>query len=295
MNDTGEMSGIGALSPKSSIGRTDTFVRTVIEGHSGYNEIPPGYKGPVWLEITPLSFNVGIRAGLSLIQGRFKHEAMRSLSRDELIDLHRREGIAFDQQGSPLEYNKLDIRGDGLFFFHIDLKREIVGFRARKHVLDHRHIDLTRKEVYDPADFWEPIYRPAGGELVLEKEDFFLLATQERIRIPSSCCAQMLPENESNGEMRAHYAGFFDPQFGGDNGTTGVLEVRARDVAPRIVHGQPVCAMQFEPLLELPDKVYGGDAGSNYIGSGPSISKHFSNRYEAWTKAYWKDVIDRAP
>jgi len=78
--------------------------------------------------------------------------------------------------------------------------------------------------------------------------------------------------------MRPHYAGFFDNGFGGKKGTTGVLEVRANLVPFRLVHGQPICRMDFEQTREIPEKLYQG----NYLGDGPSLSKHFKNRTEVW-------------
>jgi dCTP deaminase len=111
---------------------------------------------------------------------------------------------------------------------------------------------------------------------------FYLLATKERTRIPPTVCGQVTSFKITTGEIRPHYAGFFDPGFGGRNGTNGVLEVRARDVPFEIADGAPICSMKFERMLEVPDKLYGTGIKSSYPGSGPSLSKHFNSRYEAW-------------
>jgi hypothetical protein len=41
--------------------------------------------------------------------------------------------------------------------------------------------------------------------------------------------------------------------------------------------------MRFEKLDADADLLYEG----NYTHAGPSLSKHFTDRTEAWTTAYW--------
>jgi 2'-deoxycytidine 5'-triphosphate deaminase (DCD) len=40
-----------------------------------------------------------------------------------------------------------------------------------------------------------------------------MLAPAERVSIPPSYAAEMLPYDPTAGELRTHYAGFFDPGF----------------------------------------------------------------------------------
>ena len=58
----------------------------------------------------------------------------------------------------------------------------------------------------------------------------------------------MVPFEAGSGELRTHYAGFFDPGFGygraGElKGTKAVLEVRAHDVPFMITDGQKICKL----------------------------------------------------
>jgi dCTP deaminase len=81
------------------------------------------------------------------------------------------------------------------------------------------------------------------------------------------------------GELRTHYAGFFDPGFGygaGDlQGTPIVLEVRAHDV-PFLIHdGQTFFKVFFERMQQRPEKVYGEGLGSSYQFQGLTLSKQF--------------------
>jgi dCTP deaminase len=118
---------------------------------------------------------------------------------------------------------------------------------------------------------------------VLEPEVFYLLLSAEGVRIPPSYAAEMLAYDPTAGELRTHYAGFFDPGFGYSRagepgGSRAALEVRARDVSFMVEHGQPVCKLAFERMTEEPDVLYGTDVGSNYQGQQTMLSKHFLGR-----------------
>ena len=268
-----------AFSPKSSTGRPDVFTRVICDNHSQFDTTPAGYQGPLYLEVTPLSFHVLVKAGLTLVQGRLKSVKSRPLGEKELRRLHGEGGIVFDLKGKRFAQKDLRIEKDR-FYFHINLASDIVGFRARPAI---KPLDMTRSDNHKPEDFWEPIRRPKSGSLELQPDEFMLLGTMERVRIPPEVCGEILPFEMKTGEFRPHYAGFFDNGFGGAHGTTGVLEVRGLTLPFRLVHGQPLCAMVFEKTFELPSKLYEG----HYKTSGPSLSKHFKDRYDAWNKKHW--------
>lgn len=270
------------FSPKSSTGRIDAFARVLTDRFSHYDITERGYHGPLWLEVTPLSFDIGIKEGLSLVQGRIKTDQTKQLSSREISELQSEKGILCGRDGGALSQKDIHIRDDELYY-HVDLDRPVVGFVAKTNVS--MAIDLTQSgdkaALHDPKDFWVPIERPRTGKLVLIPGSFYLLATKERTRIPGTVCGQVTSFKITTGEIRPHYAGFFDPGFGGKGGTNGVLEVRARDVPFEISDGSPICSMKFEQMLEQPEHLYGA-GGSNYTGSGPSLSKHFNRRYESW-------------
>jgi dCTP deaminase len=90
----------------------------------------------------------------------------------------------------------------------------------------------------------------------------------------------MTAYDPTSGELRTHYAGFFDPGFGYDaasnlKGSRAALEVRAHDVPFMIEHGQQVCKLTFERMICPPTKLYGRDIGSNYQGQLDTLGKHF--------------------
>ena len=168
---------------------------------------------------------------------------------------------------------------DGLFL-GLDLKgprERVVGFRAKRH--SHR-VDMTKIRHYDWRDYWEPVYPEEGGRIVLDPEVFYLLLSAEGVCVPPEYAAEMMAYDPTAGELRTHYAGFFDPGFGYDAhgsrpGSRAALEVRARDVPFMVEDGQPICKLAFERMTERPEKLYGEDVGSNYQGQETMLSKHF--------------------
>lgn len=259
------------FSPKSSTGRMDVFVRVISDGMQHYDVVRPGYKGKIYLEVVPLSFSVGIAPSLELVQFRIRvQDKNRFLCSNELRLLHSKHGLIYSNDGEIISVDDVKIHNSGLYF-HVDLKRDIVGFQAKYNPID--RVDLFKVGHHNSEDFWIPIHSK-NGEIILNPGDFYLLASKEKVKIPSECAAEIDIYDTSIGEVRSHYAGFFDPGFGGKFGTNVVLEVRARDVPFRLYDGQPICKMNFEMTTEVPEKIY-GQTENNYTGSGPSVSKHF--------------------
>jgi dCTP deaminase len=87
-----------------------------------------------------------------------------------------------------------------------------------------------------------------------------------------------------SGEVRTHYAGFFDSGFGYSGSASPtetaagvVLEVRSRDVPFLIEDGQPIFRINLLRCTEVPDALYGSRAGSNYQGQRDvRLSRQFS-------------------
>ena len=156
----------------------------------------------------------------------------------------------------------------------------MVGYKARRHT---DVIDVDLIDHYDPREFWEPVYphRGAAGPdgIVLDPNDFYILASREAVVVPPDHAAEMIPYDAFVGEFRVHYAGFFDPGFGSaeaeGSGSRAVLEVRSHEVPFLIEHGQVVGRMLYEPLIARPDRLYGGAIGSSYQRQGLALSKHF--------------------
>ena len=265
--------------PKSSIGRLDVFARVITDQGSEFDRIREGYRGPLYAEISPRSFSVLARTGSRLVQLRIRRGS--PIFRDTALRrLHAEVGLVeAPGDGSP---NAETIR-NGLAFT-VDVSGEaadgIIGWKARRHT---GVVDVDRIDYYDPLDFFEPVRVPRGGKgmqgVVLDPNDFYILATREAVVVPPDHAAEMVPYDALVGEFRVHFAGFFDPGFGsaeaGGTGSRGVLEVRSHEVPFLIEHGQIVGRLIYEPLIARPDRLYGRDIQSSYQGQGLALSKHF--------------------
>ena len=273
----------GRANPKSSTGRLDIFTRLITDLNAGFDEIPHGYQGPLYLEIVPRSFTIRVQTGLALNQLRLL-TGRPTVSDPQLRALHRSAKLLYHNDDDLADARPLatqDIRVDHGLFLGIDLRgsgagRESVGYRAKKnsHV-----VDLSKIGHYSALDFWEPIYRQPNNTLLLEPEEFYILASHERIKVPAGYAAEMVAYEAAFGELRTHYAGFFDPGFGaGDGprkGTQVVLEVRPHDVPFLIRDGQTFFKVVYENMLDLPEHLYGASIGSSYHQQGLTLSKHF--------------------
>jgi dCTP deaminase len=264
----------GTANPKSSTGRLDVFTRLLPDYAEEFEEVKKGYKGQLFLEISPRTFSVRVYKGLALNQLRLRRGDPPP-SDTALGNLDRAEGLVYDDADTQ---KAATIRG-GLWV-SIDLagaEGEIIGYRAKHHT---PLIDLAKIGHYDPAEYWEPIRRNEAGTLILNPGEFYILASKERVRVPASHAAEMAPYDTSVGEFRIHYAGFFDPGFGygaaGEiAGTRAVLEVRSHEVPFLVEDGQIVGKLVYERLTEAPEKLYGVGLGSSYQRQGLALSKHF--------------------
>jgi dCTP deaminase len=152
----------------------------------------------------------------------------------------------------------------------------LVGYRAKRHT---GLIDVERRAGYDLAEFWEPMAARPDRSLILDPDEFYILASKEAVQVPPDYAAEMVPFDPLVGEFRVHYAGFFDPGFGyagaGGRGARAVLEVRSREVPFILEHGQIVGRLVYERMLGRPKTLYGMGIGSNYQAQGLKLSKHF--------------------
>jgi dCTP deaminase len=257
-----------AANPKSSTGRLDVFTRVITDFSTEFDHVAPGYKGHLYLEISPRTFPILVRPGSRLAQMRFRR-GTPTFSDQELKRLH---------EEFRLVDGEADIDGGIALTVNLQPEKEtgLIGFRAKRHS---GVIDVDRVGAYDVLDFWDPLPARAHTGLILDPDEFYILASQEAIHIPATHAAEMMPFNRLVGEFRVHYAGFFDPGFGsreaGGQGSRAVLEVRSHDVPFILEHGQIIGRLVYERLTDRPAALYGAGLGSNYQRQGLKLSKHF--------------------
>jgi len=232
--------------------------------------------------VVPRSFAVRVEQRLSLNQLRLATGDPRVGDAD-LLRIHEEFPLLYiDQHALPSADLSIS---DGLFL-SVDLSgphNRIVGYRAKK---NSNRLDMARLHHYRWRDYWEPVMPEPRGRIVLDPEVFYLLISAEGVCVPPRYAAEMMAYDPTAGELRTHYAGFFDPGFGYDAtgrrfGSRAALEVRARDVPFMVEHRQPICKLAFEHMLDIPDRLYGADVRSNYQGQETMLSKHFAEQTAA--------------
>lgn len=266
---------------KSSSGRINLQTRLIVNGSPGFDQIPHGYEGELWLEIIPKSFPVKLSYGERLNQMRF-FASHSQLSREEYDQYHAQHGFLRDNVAGSLDLPPM-ITHPGITMT-LDLSsEEIIGYKCTPTTT--KVLDYSRRD-HDPLEFFEPIYRPEDGQFIMKRDEFYILATKEALRVPVDFAAEMMSYDIGKGEFRSHYAGFIDPGWGcgqhapiSDVGTL-VLEVFTHDQDFVLRDGQPICTMVYEKT-SAPAEISYGDASltSNYYRqSGPRLSKHFKQK-----------------
>lgn len=273
--------------PKSTTGRLDVFTRLVTEYGQTFDEVRAGYHGPLFLEVVPRSFAIRVRAGDSLAQIRLQC-GDPLLSQAETIDLVDREAILLGHDLGTLRSSNVTKPPAHGLVLSISLSRKhetvrrtesTVGYQARKNTSP---IDLRAIGKASIRNYWDRIYDDSKP-VILEPDEFYIFASKELVRLPPEYCAEMVPFDAGSGEVRTHYAGFFDSGFGysskrppGLSAAAVVLEVRSRDVPFLIEDGQSLFRVNLLRCTEPPDMLYGTELGSNYQSQRLRLSKHFT-------------------
>ncbi len=259
-----------ATNPKSSTGRLDVFTRVIADGVAAFDQIPTGYRGPLYAEICPQTFPIVVRCGSRLSQIRFRvgdpredDAGLRNLQAKETLVSGGNSDI---DSGIALSVDLSPANADGL-----------IGYRARKHT---GVVDMDKSASCRIADYWDPIHLSGDARrLILDPDQFYILASKEAVSIPPTHAAELMPLNPLVGEFRVHYAGFMDPGFGhaaaGGAGARVVLEVRSHTVPFILEDGQIIGRLVYERMSEVPATLYGADMRSNYQGQSLKLSKHF--------------------
>ena len=276
----------GIANPKSSTGRLDVFTRLIVDGAQEFEDVPAGYKGPLYAEISPRTFSILVRTGSRLNQLRIRRGYSFATDKEMEI-LQEHVGLVRNENNNHLP----DKIKNGVPL-SVDLVGEngLIGYKARKHS---RLVDVDKPNYYNRDFFWEKITTEdlvsqtsksrngnSSSGLILSPDAFYILASKEYVSVPSNYAAEMRAYDTKVGEFRAHYAGFFDPGFGlselGASKTKAVLEVRSHDVPFLIEQEQTICRLVYEPMANIPNFLYGETGStSNYQAQGLKLSKHF--------------------
>ena len=177
----------GTANPKSSTGRIDVFTRLITDRAQAFDRIEPGYRGPLFAEISPRTFPVLVRKGSRLNQLRVRHGSPQ-FTDTQLRRLHAE---------NPLVSGEADI--DNGLALSIDLRGTgggRIGWRAKRHT---GIIDVDKRNVLDPAAYWDSIEAHPEGHLVLDPDEFYILVSREAVAIPRTTRPRWYRSTRSSG------------------------------------------------------------------------------------------------
>ena len=177
----------GKANPKSSTGRIDVFTRVITDYSDRFDEVAPGYHGPLYLEVVPLSFAVRVREDLTLNQLRLSM-GRPWLTDDEVREAHLAEPILFTR-GEPVPVDDL-VLSNGLFLgldLHGD-ERGQVGYSTRDSA---PLLDLTTGGETDPRRSGTPCSARRVIASCSRPKRFYLLMSHEAVSIPPDLAAEI--------------------------------------------------------------------------------------------------------
>lgn len=231
----------GRIDPKSSMGRIDLHVQSIVPGARKIGEVPLGYQGTITHLLTSQSFHLTLPGRLPVSQLRL-YRGEREILRTQQVSLSLKEHYVAQPTGKPLV---LEVGANNPDEF----------FRA--------------KHVYE---------RDGVRRLILEPGQFLLATTCEGVSVAKNECAELVAIDLGNGQLIIHYAGFIDPGFGlgVEGGNVIVLEIRNMGTTPiELAHGQTIGTLVYEALASPAKKPYGSHGNNYHVQRGLELAKFF--------------------
>jgi len=240
----------GQATAKSSVGRVDVLARLIVDGMDTYECFAPKCfevgGGDMYLEITPITFDVMVREGISLSQLRFFYGNPRNVEVDS-AELFR---AVYSGEGSKDGSLTVDISNTPVGGL------QVAAFFATPAANDRPYppIPLWTEEgnkygSASPTSYWRLKAANDQSRLMIRSEEFYILRSKERICVPPGIAVYCRASDETIGEMRIHYAGFVHPWFGrrraSGKGTPLIFEVRGHQVNVSLADGERMANLTF--------------------------------------------------
>ena len=198
--------------PKSSTGRLDVFTRVLTDRSHRFDEIAAGYHGKLYLEVVPAHVR-DPREDRARAQPGAPDVGRRAPQDDASCSRCTRARRCCTSTRQPLGGARAVARRRA-----VPEPRRLRRGRRRSSATAPRRTACRstspRTARCAGATTGSRCTRRRGGRIVLEPEIFYLLLSAEGVSIPPSYAAEMLAYDPTAGELRTHYAGFFDPGFG---------------------------------------------------------------------------------
>jgi dCTP deaminase len=245
----------GQATGKSTFGRLDILTRLLTNDSNYYDYVRIGYQGPLWIEVTPITFSIKIKKGMSLNQLRvYKGEPEACCI--PKTDLRLWGDLILDEDGKKInDIKKIDSLtlnlnedksfGDGTCAFAVNKNIK----NTKNGLLD---LTINVETHHIVADhYWEKLKptRSSPLALAIEPERFYILRSRERFKLPKSVAIYCQAVTENLGELRIHYAGFAHPCFGtdrkDDKGAPLIFEVRGHNIRALLQHGETLAKLKY--------------------------------------------------
>ena len=239
----------GQATAKSSVGRVDVLARLIIDGAHSYEGFTPEElregNGTMYLEITPITFPVMVKEGISLTQLR--------------LFLGSPENVQIKGSEVCKSLLKGEVRDDGTLSVDLSPTKigglDVVAFWAADNQDSYEPIKLWKPNKADPCNYWKVQTNVGNKRLKMEKEAFYILRSKERIALQKGIAVYCKAIDETIGEMRIHYAGFVHPFFGlhredGKEGTPLIFEVRVHNTLVSLKNGEKLARLIFYRMSE---------------------------------------------
>jgi dCTP deaminase len=214
-----------------------------VDGMDRYECFDPDHlrhgSGKMYLEITPITFNIVVRPGLCMTQLRLFY------------------GDPRDSEISGMELCKTVLGPNAADrILTLDLSPEKIGgvnvsaFGVKTSASSRAPIPLWAKGSRPPWEFWRFVPLEEDKKLQIRRGHFFILRSKERLYVPNGVAIYCRASDETIGEMRIHYAGFVHPGFGMDRkdrlrGTPLIFEVRGHEVNAKLRDGEKMANIIF--------------------------------------------------
>ena len=182
------------------------MVRGIVDECGLYDIIEGGQRRELWLEISPQSFNVRVKAGIALTQLMIFAESAAATPAP--LFAPGTGPLVYDDVGTNLPLNLykdmliLSLRVPSESSEEPEAQADGARLRGSA-VTTNEVIDMSRVDAHDPSTFFRPVYAEAGaGKMTLEKDRFYILATKEKVSIPLTVSAEMVPfSHHVGGEL----------------------------------------------------------------------------------------------
>ncbi len=265
---------------KSGCGRVGISVKGLVDGVPRFSYVPSGYVGEIYTEVCSTTFQCVFKPGeTSAPQIRFYDGEPGSVSGAYLSLLLQQHPILVNDQGER-SYSDADLEeiiSTGKMIFTIDLSSRTLAYTSRR---TSRTFNLSKRDYYDPNDFFSEEVSRGEKSIVINPGDFAIVKSQQNIRLPPNYAAEIAPYSADIGDIKTSYADLVNAGHGFDENDPNVkghifFEVRARDTPIVLQDGQPLAKFELYEMLEEPRQRYMHTRTSNFNNLSSFLPKQF--------------------